>query len=214
MKPRRWEDHYTSARSELHYPDENLVRLLAKSLSRTAAPAGTTAVDLGCGSGRHIKLLSELGFPHVIGTDASYNALALSRKWGPALLLQADNRRIPLKSASADIIIAWGSLHYSVKDDLPGMLEEICRVLKKGGALCATLRSSRDSHLKRGKDLGNDTWITDLNDIQGSIASFYTEDELVAAFARFGQINYGLIERTLVGDLSSLISHWVIEARK
>lgn len=214
MKPRQWEDHYTSARSELSYPDENLVRLIRKSLSRFGELAGITAVDVGCGSGRHLKLLSELGIPRTIGMDASYNALSISRKWRPGLLLQADNMHLPLKDGSADIVIAWGSLHYNVKEDLSPMLQEISRVLKKGGALFATLRSSRDTYLKKGKHLGDDTWVTDLGDIHGSIASFYNEDELRKAFSSFGTFTYGLMERTLVGDMSSLISHWVIEAGK
>lgn len=213
MKPRQWEEHYTSKRSELRYPDENLVRLLMKNLPGNDAPSVATVIDLGCGSGRHIKLLSDLGVSSVIGMDASYNALAISKKWHPGLLLQADNLHLPVKDESADIVIAWGSLHYCVKEELAPMLDEIRRVLKKGGALLATLRSSRDTYLKKGKHVGNDTWITDLNDIHGSIASFYTEGELRETFLPFREFRYGLMERTLVGNLTSLISHWVIEAR-
>ncbi len=214
MKARQWEDHYTGARSRLDYPDENLVRLLSRGLARTGAAPGATAVDLGCGSGRHLGLLRELGVQRVIGTDASFNALSVSKRWGPGLLLQADNIHLPLKDASADIIIAWGSLHYNAKDDLAPMLEEVRRVMKTGGVLYATLRCSRDTYLKKGKHLGNDVWATDLEDIRGSIASFYDEQELREAFSSFGGFRYGLMERTIVGDIASLISHWVIEARK
>lgn len=211
MEAQSWERHYTRSRSELLYPDENLVRLLNKSIRD---PGTLTALDLGCGSGRHLKLLSEIGVPRIIGLDASHGALVLSGKIGPALLVQGDNRRLPLKDGAADIIVAWGSLHYNVKSDLAPMLAEISRVLKDGGHLFATLRSSRDTYLKRGRHLGNDTWVTDLNDISGSTASFYNESEIRKELCVFSEYEYGLIERTLMGDISSLISHWIIHARK
>lgn len=210
MEARSWDNHYTRIKSELLYPDENLVRLLNKTVRE---PGTMTAVDLGCGSGRHLKLLSDIGVARIVGLDMSNGALAISRKTGQALLAQANNTRLPLKDDTADIIIAWGSLHYNVKSDLAPMLTEIIRTLKKDGYLFATLRSSRDTYLKRGKHLGNDTWITDLKDISGSTASFYSENEIKKELSVFSEYSYGLIERTLMGDMSSIISHWIIQAR-
>ncbi|MBP7736747.1 MAG: methyltransferase domain-containing protein [Spirochaetes bacterium] len=213
MEASSWESHYTAGKSALLYPDENLVRLLRKN-PLLESPAGLTAVDLGCGSGRHLRLLADLGIPEAIGIDTSYNALVLSGKQAPGALIQGDNQRLPLKNECADIVIAWGSLHYNNKYHFMGMLEEILRILKSGGYLFATLRSERDTYLKRGKHLGNNVWITDLSDISGSTASFYGEGELQVAFSIFSAHTYGLMERTLMGDITSLISHWVIEARK
>ena len=151
-------------------------------------PAAMTAVDLGCGSGRHLKLLSEIGISRIIGLDASHGALLISRKTGQSLLVRGNNRQLPLKDGSADIIIAWGSLHYNVKSDLAPMLDEILRILKQDGQLFATLRSSRDTYLKRGTHLGNDMWVTDLKDISGSTASFYTESEIRKELSTFQSI--------------------------
>jgi ubiquinone/menaquinone biosynthesis C-methylase UbiE len=211
VKARSWDNHYTRSKSELLYPDENLVRLLNKSVRDHGA---MTAVDLGCGSGRHLRLLSDMGISRIVGLDVSHGALAISRKTGQTLLVQGNTMQLPLKDGTADIIIAWGSLHYNVKSDLAPMLAEIIRTLKKDGHVFATLRSSRDTYLKRGKHLGNDTWITDLEDISGSTASFYSENEIKKELSVFTEYSYGLIERTLVGDISSLISHWIIHARK
>ena len=94
------------------------------------------------------------------------------------------------------------------------MLSGIRRILRPGGQFLATLRCSRDTYLKKGRHLGNDTWVTDLKDIKGSMASFYNEPELRKELSIFGEFTYALMERTLMGDLSSLISHWVIHARK
>jgi ubiquinone/menaquinone biosynthesis C-methylase UbiE len=214
VKNQPWEMHYANDKSVLAYPDENLVRMVKKNLPEMDDPSRLLAVDCGCGSGRHLKFLSDIGIAHAIGIDASYNALVISRSQCPGAMLQGTNKYLPLKNETADIVIAWGSLHYNNKYDCIAMLEEIQRIIKIGGCLFATLRSSRDTYLKKGRHLGNDIWITDLQDLDGSIASFYNESELKTAFSIFSDFSYGLIERTVIGDLSSLISHWVIQARK
>ncbi|MCP4133831.1 MAG: class I SAM-dependent methyltransferase [bacterium] len=202
-------------RSILSYPDENLVRLLKKSLAvKEGASQDRVVVDLGCGSGRHLRLLEELEVPYIVGVDASLNGLKISKENRSSLLIQGDNKKIPLKDNTADIIIAWGSLHYDDKDLFPAMLKEIHRVLKKGGCLLGTLRSVRDSYLRRGKHLGNNVWETDLNDINGTTVSFYSEEELQSSFNIFSNISYGFMERSLLGDMDRVISHWVFKALK
>lgn len=208
----QWQAHYTRKKSELHYPDENLVRLLASYL-KDKDVAKISAVDIGCGSGRHLNLLKDFNIHKIIGIDNSLNALSIAANT-LAPLIAGDNRALPLKDKSADIIIAWGSLHYNHKNELPVMINEILRVLKTGGCLFATLRSSRDTLMKKGSHLGNDVWQTSLNDIAGTTVSFFSENELDACFAPFLKMQYGLIERTLIGDTGSLISHWVIHAEK
>lgn len=214
MPTRSWETHYTSGRSELHYPDENLVRLIKKNMPADVPPDSLIAVDLGCGSGRHLKLLCDLGIQRAIGMDSSMNAILLSKKYFNVPLVQCDNRHLPLKTDSVDLVIAWGSLHYDRKSSLVIMLSEIHRIVRTGGNFFATLRCERDTNMKRGRHLGNDVWETDLDDITGSVVSFYSEAEVRNEFSFFSECRYGLMERTLIGDTSSIISHWIIHAVK
>lgn len=211
MNKDAWETHYYRKKSELTYPDENLVRILKKRITLKDAPS-LNAIDIGCGSGRHLQLLTDLGIDMIFGSDLSYQALTICQKNRFTNILQCDNRKLPLKDNSIDIVLAWGSLHYAPKEDLCVMLNEIHRILKKNGILCCTLRSSRDTYLKKGKHLGNDTWITDLNDIAGSLVSFYNEHDIQKNFNCFSSFTYGIIDRSIMGDVSQIISHWVIEA--
>jgi ubiquinone/menaquinone biosynthesis C-methylase UbiE len=212
MTTQSWQNHYTKKKSELAYPDENLVRMVSVYLRNRGVTKPVCAVDLGCGSGRHMKLLADFSVDRIIGLDNSFNALSIARNASSCPVIQADNSGIPLKDESADIVIAWGSLHYDHKDRLPGMLKEIHRVLKPEGRLFATLRSSRDTMLKSGRHLGNNVWETDLNDISGALISVFSEDELSGFFPAFSQMKYGLMERTIPGDMNSLVSHWIIQA--
>lgn len=208
-----WENHYQRKKSILAYPDENLVRMIKKNFGDNPEK-GLRALDLGCGSGRHVRLLHELGIADVTGSDISEKGLLVTRENYGSNIVQNDNRDIPFRENTFDIIVAWGSLHYNNKSEISGMLDEIKRVLKKNGMLFATMRCSRDTHLKKGKHLGNDVWITELNDISGSIASFYSEDEIKKYFSIFEKFEYGLVERTIIGDTKSLVSHWVLQAVK
>lgn len=208
---RPWDIHYGREKSVLLYPDENLVRLLRPYLE--GKTADLMAVDLGCGSGRHIRLMKELGIGSVLGLDNSFEALRLCRDLGLDAV-RGEMTKVPLESSSVDIAVAWGSLHYSPKGEMKDMLAEIHRVLKEGGRLFGTLRTTRDTYLRKGKHLGDETWITDLSDIRSSLVSFFSEEELKGAMRFFARSSYGLMERSAMGDTARVISHWFFWAEK
>ena len=212
MNSSAWDSHYDRERSNLNYPDENLLRLLKKTGHTPTLVS--TALDLGCGSGRHLALLRDVGYGIVIGTDQSFQALSISRKHNPTLLMQCTNARIPIKSGIIDIAVAWGSLHYTGKNELSEMIDEIHRLLKNGGILLATLRSSRDTYLKSGHHLGNNVWVTDLQDLNGATVSFFDKSELDRYFRGFQHSSVGYTERSIVGNTDKVISHWLIMAKK
>jgi ubiquinone/menaquinone biosynthesis C-methylase UbiE len=209
-----WNRHYTKGKSVLLYPDENLVRMLKNYLNDHDNLNKLIAVDLGCGSGRHIKLLGELGIKKIIGIDISYNALSICRERYNSFLLQAQGESIPLKDNSIDIVVSWGSLHYGKKKSMNKILLEISRILKKSGMLFGTLRTKRDTSLKRGHHIGDDTWITDHKEINKTTVSFYSEDELKSSLSIYRDYRHGIMERSTIGDIDMLISHWFFWAKK
>ena len=208
-----WDSHYTRQKSALFYPDENLVRMLKPYVESISEKEKLLCLDMGCGSGRHLSLAKETGIGTVIGMDISYNGLEIAKKFGAALI-QGDGCRVPFRDSSIDVIIAWGSLHYARKKDLSMAISEIHRIMKKGSVLFGTLRCSRDTMLKKGKNLGNDEWITNLSDIENSLVSFYDVDELLKYFSIFDSFSYGRMERTPLGDIDKIISHWYFRAFK
>ncbi len=214
MKKNEWNSHYKKNKSVLTYPDENLVRLVAREINSRKEIKGLKAIDIGCGSGRHMALLEDSGISGVYGSDYSINALNICRDAGFPLVINCDNRHLPFRDETFDMAIAWGSLHYSSKDEMRIMLEEIKRIIRAGGSLFATLRRDNDTYLKTGTHLGNNTWRTGLDDLTGTVASFFSEDELKDIFGIFGSFSYGWMERTIIGDTGKVISHWVISAKR
>ncbi|MBN2038597.1 MAG: class I SAM-dependent methyltransferase [Spirochaetes bacterium] len=209
-----WDNHYKNKYSVLSYPDENLVRMLKKHLAGkdSGEIENLNVVDLGCGSGRHIKMMFESGLKYITGLDYSMNGLEICKDLYSARLLQAENESLPFKDNSFDIAVSWGSLHYSDKDSLKVQLNEIHRILNKNACFLGTLRSDRDTYLRKGKDIGNNTWVTDLSDLQNSVVSFYNEDELKSALSIFRYFEYGIMERSILGDMTKTVSHWYFRA--
>jgi SAM-dependent methyltransferase len=208
---KEWNNHYKRDRSHLSFPDENLVRLLSRAIREESIRLPARALDLGCGSGRHIRLLKDQGLD-VTASDVSLEGLRSAARFSSRLVL-CENRLLPFRDKAFDLVVAWGSLHYGLKDDTRTMILETGRILKPGGILMATLRSERDTALKGGKDLGNNQWVTDLEDIQGSTVSLFSREEGEGLLEEFFHPEIGLAERIPPGQ-EKRISHWIINARR
>ncbi len=98
---------------------------------------GATVVDVGCGDGWLVRMLTAKG-AHVTGVEVSPKHLAHARSFptvGDEHYLQGIAEDLPLPSRSADIVIFFNSLHHVDKAGLPKAMREAARVLKPGGIL-------------------------------------------------------------------------------
>lgn len=91
-------------------------------------------LDLGCGDGLNIKILKQMGINNIVGIDISRYLLKLAKKNNPDVkffLGSAD--KLPFKNGKFDIVLADSVFHHLI--DYPKSIDEIRRVLKKGGRL-------------------------------------------------------------------------------
>lgn len=96
------------------------------------APRGLT-LDVGCGEGRVARELRERGHD-VIGVDLTFTLLREAKRATPGLRAAgADARTLPFGDATFDTVIAH---HLLYMKDMPAVVAECSRVLRKGGQFC------------------------------------------------------------------------------
>jgi demethylmenaquinone methyltransferase / 2-methoxy-6-polyprenyl-1,4-benzoquinol methylase len=106
------------------------VRWRRRTIRDLALPAGSTVLDLACGTGDLCRELGAAGL-RPIGADLSFGMLAAARTDAP--LLQADALRLPLPSGSVDGVTCGFALRNFV--DLGAFLTEVGRVVRPGGRI-------------------------------------------------------------------------------
>ena len=192
-----WETHYARERSRQEVPDENVVRYLHRFL-RENQKRPLRALDLGSGSGRNLNYIRSLPI-EAYGCDFSFNALR-----GQQNVCCSIASELPFKDSSFDLVIVWGVLHYLPEDLVNNTLREILRVLKPGGKLLATLRSSDDTHLAGTLERG---------DLTGGQARLFTQAEAKRLLGDFSDLRFGYISRVPLGE-SGVVAHHVIEGTR
>lgn len=126
--------------------DMSLKRRAKSVIEGLDLKTGDKILDLGCGDGFYLHLLSELGNYELTAIDNNSKAISLAKKYlGKARaknirFKKGDVCKLPFKDSSFDKMIASELLEHL--DDESGALKEWLRVLKKGGVLVFTVPSS------------------------------------------------------------------------
>jgi ubiquinone/menaquinone biosynthesis C-methylase UbiE len=99
-------------------------------LAELLPPGGGRCLDLGCGTGLYAEVVQGAGRT-AIGVDISYDQLRLART--REAVAAGDASRLPFCDAAFDdVACIWV---HSDLDDLPAVLAEVARVLRRGGRL-------------------------------------------------------------------------------
>jgi 2-polyprenyl-6-hydroxyphenyl methylase/3-demethylubiquinone-9 3-methyltransferase len=136
VRPRNDTAQYDDLREEWWKPRGAFAMLhwIAAARARLVPPATHPAsilVDIGCGAGVLAPHVSGLGHRHV-GVDVVAESARQSRERG-VLPILGDARTLPLRDASADVVVAGEVLEHVPRPDL--VLADAIRVLKPGGTL-------------------------------------------------------------------------------
>jgi len=111
-------------------------KLLASILASLPLPPGSLALDIGCGTGSNLKILSSGGLS-AIGVDQSIYAISLAKADSQHLFINGDLNRLPIRPKSVGLIIAADILEH-LQDDQHG-IHECFQALKQGGTLILTV---------------------------------------------------------------------------
>jgi cyclopropane fatty-acyl-phospholipid synthase-like methyltransferase len=109
----------------------------------------STVLDLGSGTGRHVVYLAKNGFS-VFGLDNSPEGVRVTRQWlaveglEAKLRLQGMTEKLPYEDAFFDAVVSVQVIHHADVATIRGIVEEVSRVLERGGFLFVTVPKLRN----------------------------------------------------------------------
>jgi SAM-dependent methyltransferase len=146
-------DHY-EARAQAFWEgtrDHDVRQNLDALLTRLEGRSPFTILDFGCGPGRDLKALSDLG--HVaIGLEGAASFAAMARNFSHCEVWQQDFLALELPAGRFDGIFANASLFHVPSSALPRVLGELHVSLKARGVLFASNpHGNNDEGWNRGR---------------------------------------------------------------
>ena len=110
-------------------------KLLAEKLA-PVLPRDGLVIDLGCGRGETVDLLTEAGAGYVVGIDAE-----LLPRWKPqpgrVAFVVCDVRRLPFRAGVADLVGSFDVIEHFADDAVP--LTAARQLVRDGGAVALTV---------------------------------------------------------------------------
>ncbi len=186
------------------------VRWRRQSARALGLPAGSRVLDLACGTGDFLRILSDAGLAP-FGMDLSWGMLQANGTGLP--LAQADGAALPLTTAAVDGITCGYALRNFT--ELAAVFGEFGRVVRPGGRISLLEVAEPDNGLLQ---IGHRIWFRKVVPVVGGLLSDgaayrylprstaylpgTTELRSMLAVAGFSSVN----QRPLSGGLSQLIT--------
>jgi SAM-dependent methyltransferase len=165
-------------------------------LNRVAVPEGL-AVDVGCGTGRHMEPLLAVAYS-AVGLDYSMAALRHARSrclnLRYAAFVRGSMFDLPFPDRRFSVVLAFNVVYHASLRGTQRALQELIRCCVPGGAVLVTLLSTRNKTYGLGREVEPGTFVRESEPgDRGVIHHFFTADEIVRS-ARGARIT-DMIER-------------------
>jgi tellurite methyltransferase len=182
-------------------------------LPELKARGASTALDLGCGVGRHALLLAESGFA-VEAFDGSATGLDVLRETAAARGLHIGFKHgnadaLPYGDNSFDFVLSWNVIYHGTLGDAGARLAEIWRVLKPSGLYQGTMLPTRNANYGIGRRVAPDTFVIDGAEERGHPHFYCDAPVLVSLFSGFELLSLSQSQQKKPGSW-----HWNIVAER
>ena len=213
-----WDQLHQQPRFRPLYPNDNVVRFLMAS--RSLLEQGPARfLDIGMGAGRHCKLAMELGF-EAVGLDISLAGLQHARERlrqfdRPVTLLQGSMLALPFADSSIAAALSYGVFYYGTAQEMKQAIQELRRILSRGGRAFVVLRTTDDYRFAKGERLGPHTFrlnITDTNEYE-TVQHFLSAEDIPNYFSAFSEVSFEKTETTFA-NRTGVNSDWLITVEK
>jgi tellurite methyltransferase len=172
-------------------PHEDIPRIAQLLKDRGAS----TVLDLGSGTGRHVVYLARNGFL-VFGLDHSPEGIKVTREWlteeglAADLQLHSMTQNLPYADGFFDAVISVQVIHHADMATIRKIVQEISRVLKRGGFLFVTVPQLENDRpyftwAKTFEQVEPNTFIPLDGPERGLLHHYFTPEELGEVFGGF-----------------------------
>ena len=175
---------------------------------------GNKVIDLGCGSGRDCLFMAREG-NEVTGLDISRRGIMAAQMWAREegldvrFLVQdmLDGRQA---EKTFDALLCVNVLEYVDARKRPRACHEIWRIATEGAYVGLMARSTEDTELGHGNDLGDNTWEL----IPGLPVHFFTEREIKQLLPDFEALRMEVV--TVQEPVPSPVEHkyWLFISKR
>jgi len=127
-----WDDYWQSKsfkRRLIEFARRNYFSRIFISNVTESLNAGSSILEVGCGSGTYLRMLGRRGY-RCYGVDNSMEAIAIARRNCKKVQL-ADIFHLPFKNNSIDIIFNQGVMEHFSDEEFDRILKEFSRVSKR-----------------------------------------------------------------------------------
>ena len=207
----------------LFYPNEKVVAFLARNFADKEQNRNKKALDLGFGSGRHIKLLLDYGF-QTFGLDYVPECVEMTK----SCLRHYDNLRELITGdfteydfaannlKDFDVIIIWGAIFWKPKTEMLKDLKKIASLLNSDGKMYLNFRSKEDFLCGKGKVLDEGcTYELNYKEYSGLTYTFLDVSDIETMLEAAGlKVTSLEKEEYWKNNLTERHSWWLVSAEK
>lgn len=206
-----WSGIYNQAAGMMSYPNENLVRISHRLLD---VEKHSKLLEYGFGSGADFLHFCSKGFK-VTGVEISQSAIDQLNEKLNTLSIDSDlylisDGKLPFPDESFDAVVAWQVLYYNDWSGFRIAMQEINRVLRKGGIFLGTMGAIGDFSHTHSRSLGDSLYESTVPGQEGAVVIILDEDQLQDCFPgerlRTGHYSHSF------GDRHG--KHWVVSYEK
>ena len=185
-----WEENYKEKRRYNTYPYDTVVSFVLKNYSNELKE-GVKALDLGFGGGNHLKFLHDQGFDYY-GIDSSETAKKIAqgligKDAHYSHIVTGDFTNMAFDNSFFDFVIDRQSIGHNDEKTVSEILQEVYRVLKKGGRYYGHVFSEehpsfRYAQLQEGYDYSD---FTDGAFVQSGMVHAFSLDSIMETYHMF-----------------------------
>ncbi|EKD33328.1 MAG: Methyltransferase type 11 [uncultured bacterium] len=166
-------------------------------------------LDVGCGTGKYLKLLQSAGF-ETDGIDSSETAVEMTKKAlnDDSVIFCINMFEFEIPKNRYDLIISVSTIHHGTKEQVQNLISKIYEAIVENGRIFITIPdfeiAMKWDNFKDHEVISEGTFVPLSGPEKGLTHSFFTKEEIQKVFSMFRDVKLELDE----------IGRWVIQASK